>query len=207
MTIAVAAAMFLGAAAAYITARRVPEAKGAAVAWAVVAAIGVGAVTRILFYSVTDPIAVPQVNRPVEAGAADFAVGNDVRGLQAESSLDALEANTGQTNVLVAFGDSVPLRSRIKITGWIVDARTHCSGKAMYLDIDGTRRIVGRYGHGRPDVAAALHEACAQASGFVVELPASRLGIGTHSVRVGVIVDRGAARYESVRRYRLVVVP
>lgn len=75
----------------------------------------------------------------------------------------------------------------------------------MYVDIDGVQRIVGRYGMARPDVGAAFHDPRAAAAGFTLDFPASVLTLGSHGVRLGVVDD--GVRYESVRRFAIVVVP
>jgi len=147
-------------------------------------------------------------NAPAESSAtlaADFPVPSDVRGLQGESSLDGFLSSRGSTFAPIGPTATVRRSERIRLSGWILDARTHRPGESMYVDIDGVQRIVGRYGMARPDVAVAFHDPRAAAAGFTLDFPASILALGSHGVRLGVVDD--GVRYESVRRFAIVVVP
>jgi len=147
-------------------------------------------------------------NAPAESSAtlaADFPVPSDVRGLQGESSLDGFLSSRESTFAPIGPTAIVRRSERVRLSGWILDARTHRPGESMYVDIDGVQRIVGRYGMARPDVAAAFHDPRAAAAGFTLDFPASVLALGSHGVRLGVVDD--GVRYESVRRFAIVVVP
>lgn len=152
-------------------------------AWLVLAAIVGGSISRTLL---TRDAATPSA----PAAVADFAVPIDVRALQGTSGVDDIATERDGTTSL---------------SGWIFDERTRAAGDAMYLDFEGTTRIAGTYGEPRPDIAESFHAPAAANVGFHIFIERGRLRPGTHRFRIG--IQSGETRYESVRRYALIIKP
>jgi len=175
----VAAASLAAAAIAAWLAHRAGAVRLFLVGWIALAAVAGAAIARTLLtpdsLAATAPEAVP-----------DFAVPNDVRGLQGTSGLDEITRERDGS---------------LTLSGWIFDERSRAPGDAMYVDIDGTTRIAGTYGEPRPDVAQSLNAPAAVNVGFHVFLTRSQVPPGLHRFRLG--IRSGTERFESVRRYVL----
>ena len=142
-------------------------------------------------YSVARTLLAPDPPAPVASPiVADFPVPSDVRGLQGTSNLDAISTRPDGTIVM---------------NGWIFNEGAHRAGEAMYVDVDGTRRIAGHYHEARPDVKAAFATLTSDAVGFHAVIRPGLLTTGEHRVRLGIL--SGGERYESVRRFALQVGP
>jgi hypothetical protein len=105
-------------------------------------------------------------------------------------NIDAATIFSGAGRVPVAVARITPMSSRddLDLVGWCADPEARAPGAALLAIVDG-RRIdaSGAYGRSRPDVAKHIGVPAMDATGFDVRLRGSELGLGTHTVRIGIV--------------------
>jgi len=95
----------------------------------------------------------------------------------------------------------------VKVSGYALDYRTGLPGRSLDLLIDGRRLVHARYGEPRADIAAILHDAATQRSGFSATVATAALAPGTHTISMVLYpVDSRASSLGSVARLELTVV-
>jgi len=104
--------------------------------------------------------------------------------------------------------DPIVLRGiDVKVSGYALDYRTGLPGRSLDLLIDGRRLVHARYGEPRADIAAILHDAATQRSGFSATVATAALAPGTHTISMVLYpVDSRASSLGSVARLELTVV-
>lgn len=88
----------------------------------------------------------------------------------------------------------VPSGSSLLLQGWAVIPTTKTPAAAVFVLVDGTRRIGGDYrmGIARPDVARALNNPNTEKSGFSLLVRTSGLAVGPHHLQLEATDGTGA---------------
>jgi len=100
----------------------------------------------------------------------------------------------------------IPPKSPVLISGWAIDEHAVRPASGVVFTVDGTTDFPADYGDDRPDVAQFWKNPAYRYSGYVISLPADRLGPGTHTLTMKVILN-GAQAYDEPAWSVVVVIP
>ena len=100
----------------------------------------------------------------------------------------------------------IPPKSPVIISGWAIDEHAVSPASGVVFTVDGKTDFPADYGADRPDVAQFWKNSAYRYSGYVVSLSAERLGPGTHTLTMKVLVS-GAQAYDEPSWSAVVIIP
>jgi hypothetical protein len=92
-------------------------------------------------------------------------------------------------------GESISKSTTLRVAGWCADPQSRAPGLALLSIVDRRRRmdVTEDYRILRPDVAKFYSAPAMQATGFGVEIAASTLGVGDHTMSIAVVTSDGGS--------------